>query len=148
MRKLIFFNIILLISLLCIGCKEKEAEGPLAQYNKNQQSIIKLRMDYEIALENWIKKSDANEIIMNLRIKNNSQKGTLNYLTLKLVQYDLEGNTLSENYLSVDVSTIGKGESKTLLLKYPHAVEGVEGVSVEIEPYPPKEHLEEHIEFS
>jgi hypothetical protein len=131
-----------------VSCKEKKVEGPIAQYVEKNQNIITLRMDYELKLENWILKSDTNEIIMNLSIKNKAKKGHLNFLTVKFVQYNADGNPLSESLLPIDVSSIANGESKTLLFKYPNAIEGIEGLSVEIEPYPLKERLKGYKEFS
>ncbi len=131
-----------------VSCKEKKLEGPLAQYADKDRNIITLRMDYELKLENWILKSDTNEVIMNLSIKNKAEKGHLKFLTLKFVQYDADGNTLTESLLPIDVKSIGNGESKTLLLKYPNAMEAIEGLSVEIEPYPLKEQLKKYKEFS
>lgn len=137
-----------LLSIMLVVCKEKEAEGPLAQYKKNQQNIIKLRMEYEIGIENWILKSDTKEIIMNLNVKNRAKKGKLNYLTLKLIQYDKEGNTLTEGLLTIDVSAVEKGDSKTLLLKYPNVIPETEGLSAVVEPYPPQAQLKKYKEFS
>jgi hypothetical protein len=142
--------VITLISVILVmaSCKEKKIEGPLAQYTEKDQNIITLRMDYELKLENWILKSDTNEIIMNLSIKNKAKKGHLNFLTLKFVQYDVDGNPLTESLLPINVDSIGNGETKTLLLKYPNAIEGIEGLSVELEPYPLKEQLKKYKEFS
>jgi hypothetical protein len=131
-----------------VSCKEKKVEGPLAQYAEKDQKIITLRMDYELKLENWILKSDTNEIIMNLSIKNKAEEEHLKFLTLKFIQYDVDGNPLTESLLPIDVDSIENGESKTLLLKYPNAMEGIEGLSVEIEPYPLKEQLTKYKEFS
>ena len=147
MRRIAIYSVLIFVILSVVSCKEKKVEGPLAQYSKEQQNIIKLRLEYEIALENWILKTETNEIIMNLRIKNNAEKANLNSLTLKLVQYYKEGEPLTEELYSVDVSTIGNRESKTLLLTHPDAVEGIEGLSVELETYPPKERLNEYKEF-
>jgi hypothetical protein len=148
MRKAVLLFFLIPVIFLMTSCKEKKVEGPLAQYAEKYQHIITLRMDYELKLENWILKPDTNEIIMNLSIKNKAKKGHLNFLTIKFVQYNAEGNPLSESLLPVNVSSIANGESKTLLLKYPDASEGIEGLSVEIEPYPLKERLKEYKEFS
>lgn len=148
-KKLFAILLSLILGVATIYCgKEKDKARELAGFNEHQREILRARLNYEVKVDNWILKEDTLEILMNLRILNNGARPRLNYLTLKLTQYGEDETTpLKESRLSLDVSKIAKGRGQTYAIKIPGAMPTVEGITLEIEHFPPKELLHQYKEF-
>lgn len=143
----VFLTLIIIIAAISCGNGENTSEE-LSGFTEHQRKIMQARLNYEVKIDNWILKEDTLEMIMNLRVINNGAKPRLNYLTLKLTQYGEDDKTpLQSRILTLDVSKIIKGRGQSFMIKLPDAVPSVEGISLEIEPIPPKELLNLYKEF-
>ncbi|MCD6451175.1 MAG: hypothetical protein J7L64_02250 [Acidobacteria bacterium] len=145
-RRAILIGLIFLVFLLPACSKEKRKEKNPYGYSEKELSIINTRNQFKVEVTNCIIKREEGEILLNLHIVNNSRK-KLNYLTLKLVQYDKDEKPIAEGRITVDVSDLDPGIGKTELLKYTPADPRAIGISVEVEQLPPKEKLSQYKEF-
>jgi len=148
-RRFLAFSLSLILGAVAIGCgKGEDKAAELAGFTEHQQKILQARLSYEVKVDNWILKENTLDIIMNLRIINNGAKPSLQYLTLKLTQYgEDETAPLKEVRWTLDVSKIAMGRGQAFMIRIPDAVPTVEGITLEIEHFPPRELLYQYKEF-
>ncbi len=148
-RRFFAISLSLILGAVAIDCgKGEDKAGELAGFTEHQQKILQARLSYEVKVDHWILKEDTLEIIMNLRVINDGAKPPLQYLTLKLTQYGEDETTpLKEGRQTLDVSKIAKGRGQDFMIKIPDAMPTVEGITFEIEHYPPREILHQYKEF-
>jgi hypothetical protein len=144
----------ILISLLALpGCKEEE---PLKDVNNQaytaaQAEIVKLRMGYSVKLNGWQPKQGEPdtppELILDIAVVNENRKRRLSNLTVLVTQLDTEGRKLREDRLVLPVDDLTPGSSHFITGRGLACAEGLDGVTVKLEPDPPVEALGEYREF-
>jgi hypothetical protein len=143
--KTVIIGLIFMILFLFSCSRGKKEENPYG-YTEREASIVNLRNQFKVEVVNCVINKEEGEIVFNLLIVNNSRK-KLDYLTLKLVQYDEDDLSLAEGRITIEVSDLDPGIGKTELLNYTPADPQAVGISVEVEQFPAKGEFSQYKEF-
>ena len=152
-RYCLLMGFILICLLVHPGCKKDEPikDADNNAYTAAQAEIIRLRSGYSVKLNGWQPKKEepdsAPELILDIAVVNDNRKRRLSNLTVLVSQFDSEGRILQEDRLGLPVDDLTPGSSHFITGRGLICAEGLDGVTVKLEPLPPIDVLGELKEF-
>ena len=129
------YRVLFIASLLAVaaaGCSAPTADDLVAD-------VIAIRNQYEVALSSWIDRNAGTpqaSLYLDVNVINNGQQSLQN-LTVLVEQLDADNEVLSADRVTLDVSGMTGGLSKSTGVEVSPVAAGVEGVRLTIEPNPP-----------
>ena len=172
MKILMLITILMLVSILISGCINEQrdsnisndleniqySESPEAQATATQEvqndldEILKIRKNYKLELNDWQKTkcytdSYTDDLKLDLKITNNNEDKILEYLTIRVNQYDSSGELIGWGRTSIKVRTLVPQTSDYALPCIKGALFETTKVTVEIEDNPPEETYKFHKEL-
>jgi len=149
--------LIIIFVVLVSGCATTETEfetnqqdvqttqTPEIQEEKiNTEEIFAIRQNYNIEVNDWEKTqcftdSYTSDLKLDLKITNNNVDKKLDYLTIRVNQYDSSGELVGWGRTSVKVSVLDPQTSDYALPCIKGAIPSATNVDVEIEKQPSEE---------